>query len=134
MKENSSLKHLCPQKKLLNQPQCKKDSCEEAKKLRRPECEIKNIRHNSEQGSDYYDSGYENKQKTISNFIDNAKSASSSSQVLHPLSLVQTQSSSASSHIYNSSHCNVTLNVAENHYFSIQFQPEQSGYNHAPRF
>ena len=59
--------------------------------------------------------GDENEQKIMSNIIDNAKPASTSSQVLHPLSSVQTQSRSASSHVYNFSHCNVTLNVAGNH-------------------
>jgi len=42
--------------------------------------------HNSEQGLDDYDSGDENKQRIMSNIIDNAKSASISGQVLHPLS------------------------------------------------
>ncbi|CAH3158199.1 unnamed protein product [Porites lobata] len=90
-----------------------------------PKCEIKNITgHKSEQGLDDYDSGDENEQKIMSNIIDNAKPASTSRQVLHPLSSVQTQSRSASSHVYNFSHCNVTLNVAGNH--SLQSSLSQS--------
>ena len=90
-----------------------------------PKCEIKNITgHNFEQGLDDYDSGDENEQKIMSNIIDNAKPASTSRQVLHPLSSVQTQSRSASSHVYNFSHCNVTLNVAGNH--SLQSSLSQS--------
>ena len=54
--------------------------------------------HNSEQGLDDYDSGDENEQRMMSNIIDNARSASSSRQVLHLLSSVhdQTQSRSTS--------------------------------------
>ena len=78
----------------------------------------------SEQGLNDYDSGDENEQKIMSNIIDNAKPASTSRQVLHPLSLVQTQSRSASSHAYDLSQCNVTLNVPGNH--SLQSSLSQS--------
>ncbi|CAH3175722.1 unnamed protein product, partial [Porites lobata] len=109
MKEDSPLKDVCPEKKLTNHSARKTV----VKKLKSSD---KNITgHNSEQGLDDYDSGDENEQKIMSNIIDNAKPASTSRQVLHPLSSVQTQSRSASSHVYNFSHCNVTLNVAGNH-------------------
>ena len=125
MKGDSPLKDVCPEKKLTNHWQCKKDRCEEMKSSSIPKGEIKNITgHNSEQGLDDYDSGDGNEQKIMSNIIDNAKPASTSRQVLHPLSSVETQSSSASSHVYNFSHCNVTLNVAGSH--SLQSSLSQS--------
>ena len=124
MKEDSPLKDVCPEKKLTNHS-ARKTVVKKLKSSGIPKCEIKNITgHNSEQGLDDYDSGDENEQKIMSNIIDNAKPASTSRQVLHPLSSVQTQSRSASSHVYNFSHCNVTLNVAGNH--SLQSSLSQS--------
>ncbi|CAH3037292.1 unnamed protein product, partial [Porites lobata] len=115
MKEDSPLKDVCPEKKLTNHS-VRKTVVKKLKSSGIPKCEIKNITgHNSEQGLDDYDSGDENEQKIMSNIIDNAKPASTSRQVLHPLSSVQTQSRSASSHVYNFNHCNVTFNVAGNH-------------------
>ena len=112
MKKDSPLKDVCPEKKLTNHS-ARKTVVKKLKSSGIPKCEIKNITgHNSEQGLDDYDSGDENEQKIMSNIIDNAKPASTSRQVLHPLPSVQTQSRSASSHVYNFSHCNVTLNVA----------------------
>lgn len=113
-----------PKKKLTNHS-ARKTVVKKLKSSGIPKCEIKNITgHNSEQGLDDYDSGDENEQKIMSNIIDNAKPASTSRKVLHPLSSVQTQSRSASSHFYNFSHCNVTLNVAGNH--SLQSSLSQS--------
>lgn len=124
MKEDSPLKDVCPEKKLTNHS-ARKTVVKKLKSSGIPKCEINNITgHNSEQGLDDYDSGDENEQKIMSNIIDNAKPASTSRQVLHPLSSVQTQSRSASSHVYNFSHCNVTLNVAGNH--SLQSSASQS--------
>ena len=125
MKEDSPLKDFCPKKKLTNHS-ARKTVVKKLKSSGIPKCEIKNITgHNSEQGLDDYDSGDENEQRMTSNIIDNARSASTSRQVLHPLSVHdQTQSSSTSSHVYNFSHCNVTLNVAGNH--SLQSSLSQS--------
>ena len=124
MKEDSPLKDVCPKKKLTNHS-ARKTVVKKLKSSGIPKCEIKNITgHNSKQGLDDYDSGDENEQKIMSNIIDNAKPASTSRQVLHPLSSVQTQSRSASSHVYNFSHCNVTFNVTGNH--SLQSSVSQS--------
>ena len=134
MKEDSPLKDVCPEKKLTNHS-ARKTVVKKLKSSGIPKCEIKNITgHNSEQGLDDYDPGDENEQKIMSNIIDNAKPASTSRQVLHPLSSVQTQSRSASNHVYNFSHCSVTLNVAGNH--SLQSNPQQASLqeNHAPGF
>ena len=63
-----------------------------------PKCEIKNITgHSSEQGLDDYDSGDENEQRMMSNIIDNFTHATTTRQVLQPLSSVQTQPGSAPS-------------------------------------
>ena len=124
MRKGSPLKDVCPEKKLTNHS-ARKTVMKKLKSSSIPKCEIKNITgHSSEQGLDDYDSGDENEQKIMSNIIDKAKPASISRQVLHSLSSVQTQSRSASSHIYNFSHCNVTLNVAGNH--SLQSSLSQS--------
>ena len=116
MKEDSPLKDVCPEKKVTNHA-ARKTVVKKLKRSGIEKCEIKNITgHNSEQGLDDYVSGDENEMKIMSNIIDNANSAASTSgQVFHPLSPVQTQFRSASSHVYNFSHCNVTLKVAENH-------------------
>ena len=100
MKEDSPLKDVCPEKKLTNHS-ARKTVVKKLKSSGISKCEIK-MRD-------------ENEQKIMSNIIDNAKPASTSRQVLHPLSSVQTQSTSAFSHVYNFSHCNVTLIVAGNH-------------------
>ena len=90
MKEDSPLKDVCPEKKLTNHS-ARKTVVKKLKSSGIPKCEIKNITgHNSKQGLDDYDSGDENEQKIMSNVIDNAKPASTSRQVLHPLSSVQT--------------------------------------------
>ena len=69
--------------------------------------------HNSEQGLDDNDSVDENEQRMMSNIIDNynGKSASTSNsrQVLLP---AQTNTAPSYSHVYNFSHCSVTLNIA----------------------
>ena len=116
MKEDSPLKDVCPEKKVTNRA-ARKTVVKKLKSSGIEKCEIKNITgHNSEQGLDDYDSGDENEMKIMSNIIDNANSAASTSgQVLHPLSSVQTQFRSASSHVCNFSHCNVMLKIAENH-------------------
>ena len=99
MKEDSPLKHVCPEKKLANHS-ARKTVVKKLKSSGIPICEIKNITgHNSEQGLDDYDSGDENEQKIMSNIIDNAKPASTSRKVLPPLSSVQTQSRSTISAI-----------------------------------
>ena len=91
MKEDSPLKYICPEKKVTNRA-ARKTVLKKLKSSGIEKCAIKNITgHNSEQGLDDYDSGDENEMKIMSNIIDNANSAASTSgQVLHPLLSVQT--------------------------------------------
>ena len=128
MKEDSLLKDVCPERKVTNHA-ARKTVVKKLKSSGIEKCEIKNITgHNSEQGLDDYDSGDENEMKIMSSIIDNPNSAASTSrQVLHPLSSVQTQSRSASSHVYNFSHLQCNAQRRRKPFFAIESQREQAG-------
>lgn len=107
IKENSPLTDLQPEKKLTNHSARKTVGKKLKKKIGIPKREIQEIKnitgHTTEQDFNDYDSGKENKQRIMSNIIDNGRSASPSRQVLHLLaSAVQTQSHSA---LFQSLHC-----------------------------
>ena len=79
-------------------------------------CEIKNITgHASAQGLDAdYDSGDEREQQIISRAIDNTGPVPSRHALSQLYPANSTASSCAPGHVYNFSHCSITLNIAGN--------------------
>ena len=116
MKKNAPLKDLCPEKNLINHG-VRKTVVKKLKSSGIPKCEVKNITgHASAQGLDDDDSGDEREQQIISRAIDNVNTGPVPSRgafcQLYPANY--TACLCALSHVYNFSHCSVTLNIAGN--------------------
>lgn len=103
MKENSPLKDLCPEKNLTNHS-ARKTVVKKLKSSGIPKCEIKNITgHTSANG-----------QQIISRAIDNNGPAPSRGALSQLYPANSTASLCAPGHVYNFSHCSITLNIAGN--------------------
>jgi len=114
MKKNSPLKDLCPEKNLTNHS-ARKTVVKKPKSSGIPKCEIKNITgHTSANGLDDYDSGDEREQQIISRAIDNTGPVPSRDALSQLYPANSTASLCAAGHVYNFSHCSVTLNIAGN--------------------
>ena len=114
MKENSPLKDLCPEKNLTNHS-ARKTVVKKLKSSGIPKCEITNITgHASANGLDDYDSGDEREQQIISRAIDNTGPVPSRDALSQLYPVNSTASLCAPGHVYNFSHCSVTLNIVGN--------------------
>lgn len=94
------------------QPQRQKNGFQEIEELRHSEIITD---QSSEQSLEDYNAGDENKQRMMTNIMDNATNTTSARYVLQPLSSGKTQPGSGPSQIYNFSHRSVTLNIAGNY-------------------
>ena len=80
-----------------------------------PKCEIKNITGRAAaQGLDDYDSGDERERQNISRVIDNTGPVPSRRALSQIYPANSTASLGALGHVYNLSHCSVTLNIVGN--------------------
>jgi len=128
MKKNSPLKDLCPEKNLTNHS-ARKTVVKQVKSSGISKCEIKNIAgHASANGLDDYDSGDEREQQIISRAIDNTGPVPSRDALSQLNPANSTASLCAPGHVYNFSHCSVTLNIAGNDAFQECTSDIRRGY------
>jgi len=114
MKKKSPLKDLCPEKNLTNHS-ARKTMVKKLKSSGIPKCEIKNITgHASANGLDDYDSEDKREQQIISRAIDNTGPVPSRDTLWQLYPANSTASLCAPGHVYNFSHCSVTLNIVRN--------------------
>jgi len=112
IKKNSPLQDLCPEKNFTNHS-ARKTVVKKLKSCGIPKCEIKNITgHASANRLDDYDSRDEREQQIISRAIDNTGPVPSRGALRQIYPANSTASLCAPGHVYNFSHCSVTLNIA----------------------